>query len=128
VDLITIVIVYCVSNTNGDLGEAQDDTRTDTIETFQLQRLQRCGWIKNRSRRLLIINEALYFGSRMNQSLINANQIRATGIPVCDDPFARHRTIGIETAQTFIPFEKEGSMLYFESRVPTKEERESGAD
>jgi hypothetical protein len=36
---------------------------------------------------ILIIHQALYFRRQLDHSLINPNQIRVTGIPVCDDPF-----------------------------------------
>jgi hypothetical protein len=36
---------------------------------------------------ILIIHQALYFGKQLDHSLVNPNQIRVTGIPVCDDPF-----------------------------------------
>jgi hypothetical protein len=71
---------------------------------------------------ILIIHQALYFGSQLDHSLINPNQIRVAGIGVCDDPFDRYRRIGIESEQTFIPFRTEGNTIYFESRVPTQTE------
>ena len=36
---------------------------------------------------IIIINEALYFGSSMDHSLINPNQIQHFGIPVSDDTY-----------------------------------------
>ena len=36
---------------------------------------------------ILIINEALYFGSSMDHLLINPNQIQHFGIPVSDDAY-----------------------------------------
>jgi hypothetical protein len=36
---------------------------------------------------ILVIHQALYFGSQMDHSLMNVNQIWITGIPVCDDPY-----------------------------------------
>jgi hypothetical protein len=71
---------------------------------------------------ILIIHQALYFGSQLDHSLINPNQIRVTGIGVCDDPFDRYQKIGIESEQAFISFQTEGNTIYFESRVPTQSE------
>jgi hypothetical protein len=71
---------------------------------------------------ILIIHQALYFGAQLDHSLINVNQIRVTGISVCDDPFDRYRNIGIELDDVFIPFQMDGNTLYFKSRVPTNEE------
>jgi hypothetical protein len=56
--------------------------------------------------------------------LINPNQIRITGIPVCDDPFDRYRSLGIDLGDFHIPFQTEGNTIYFDSRVPTTEELE----
>ena len=36
---------------------------------------------------LLVIDQAMYFGSRMSHSLINPNQIRHYGHSLCDDPY-----------------------------------------
>jgi hypothetical protein len=61
----------------------------------------------------------------MDHSLINVNQIRVTGIPLCDDPFDRYREIGIDTENVQIPFLMDGNTLYFDSRVPTDDELEN---
>jgi hypothetical protein len=53
------------------------------------------------------------------------NQIRVTGIPVCDYPYDRYRTIGIDTGEYHIPFKMDGNTLFFEPRVPTEEELEN---
>jgi hypothetical protein len=36
---------------------------------------------------IMIINEGLWYGNRMNHSLINPNQLRHFQIEVCDNPF-----------------------------------------
>jgi hypothetical protein len=55
---------------------------------------------------ILVIHQALYFGSQMDHSLINVNQIRITEIQVCDDPYDRYRNIGVNLDDVFIPFQK----------------------
>ena len=40
---------------------------------------------------LLVINEALYFGNSLPDSLLNPNQIQMSGIPVCNNPFDTNR-------------------------------------
>lgn len=71
---------------------------------------------------ILIIHQALYFGTQLDHLLINVNQIRITGLSVCDDPYDRYRNIGIETSDIFIPFSLDGNTLNFESHVPTEDE------
>jgi hypothetical protein len=73
---------------------------------------------------ILVIHLTLYFGAQMDQSLINVNQIRVTGIPVCDNPYDRYQTIGIDMEEVFIPFHTEGNTLYFSSCVPSDEDLE----
>jgi hypothetical protein len=68
---------------------------------------------------ILIINEALFFGSRLDHSLINPNQIRHFGVPVCDDPYDPHRPLGIDHENAFIPFEKDGACIFFDTYVPS---------
>ena len=36
---------------------------------------------------ILLFNESLYYGTRMDHSLFNPNQIRKYGVPVWDNPF-----------------------------------------
>ena len=70
---------------------------------------------------IFVFNEALYFGDQLDHSLINPNQIRHFGIDVEDNPF-RPR-IGIDVREgLFIPFDKTGTTISFESRLPTAEE------
>jgi hypothetical protein len=65
----------------------------------------------------------LYFGTMMPQSLINPNQLRAYGHDVNDDPFNSTRVLGIESENATIPFDTTGTIIHFESRVPTEWEK-----
>ena len=67
---------------------------------------------------ILIVNEALYFGSTMDHSLINPNQIRAFGIALSDDPYDKSRPFGIDHEDVFIPFSTQGSTVFFDTFVP----------
>ena len=69
---------------------------------------------------LLVGDQMLWFGSSLEHTLINPNQIRAYGIPVYDDPFQPRQPIGIDSPDVFIPFDTTGTLLHFESRVPTE--------
>ena len=72
---------------------------------------------------ILVIYKVLWFGSSMDHSLVNPNQIRMTGTPVYDDPFDSNRALGIKHEEAFIPFRTNDTAIYFDTRVPTKEER-----
>jgi hypothetical protein len=70
---------------------------------------------------ILHFNQVLWYGDKLNQSLINPNQLRHRGIPVCDDITDQNRRFGIDLyGELFIPFEMKGTTIYFDSRVPTK--------
>ena len=74
---------------------------------------------------ILICNEVLHFGPDMQHSLINPNQIRHFGLPVSDNPYDESKRLGIDHDELFIPFQTEGSAVYFESHVPTDDELET---
>ena len=45
---------------------------------------------------ILVINEGLYYGSRLDPSLLNPNQLRSYGTPFWDNPFDHDRELFIE--------------------------------
>jgi hypothetical protein len=66
----------------------------------------------------------LFFGTLLPNSLINPNQLRAYGLEVNGDPFDLTQHFGIETEDsTRIPFDTTGTIIHFESRVPTEWEK-----
>ena len=74
---------------------------------------------------ILIIHEALYFGSSMNHSLINPNQLRHYGVIVHDNPYERdpNRVMGIEIDDNDrLPFYSQGSTVFFNTRYPDDDE------
>jgi len=72
---------------------------------------------------LLILNEALWFGSQLDHSLINPNQFRSYGVPLWDNPFDDSKTLGMElTHDIRIPFVTRGTKILFSTRVPTTHE------
>jgi hypothetical protein len=75
---------------------------------------------------LLRFNQILWYGSRLNMSLINPNQIRHNGITVSDDPTDKTRAFGITGGVDFhVAFQILGTTVYFETRVPTSWEYEN---
>ena len=68
---------------------------------------------------LLVGDEMLWFGTALENSLMNPNQIRAYGISINDDPFNVNE-LGIDAEELFIPFDITGTVVHFESRVPTE--------
>ena len=61
---------------------------------------------------ILALDEVLWFGTSMDHSLMNPNQIWMTGIPVSDDPFDYNRKLGIACKKMFIPLRTDGNTVY----------------
>ena len=77
---------------------------------------------------LLVGEQFLWFGTSLDHSLLNPNQIRANYLKVQDNPFEADSGISAVTNHNddvFIPFDATGTIISFESRVPTEEEKQS---
>jgi hypothetical protein len=72
---------------------------------------------------LLVGNQMLWFDTLLPDSLINPNQFQAYNLTINDDPFDMTRFFGINTDQTVIPFDITGTVVHFESWVPTEWEK-----
>ncbi|CAJ1955419.1 unnamed protein product [Cylindrotheca closterium] len=73
---------------------------------------------------ILIINEALYYGNKLDHSLFNPNQIQSYGTPLWNNPYNDVHEIGIEATDLFTPLLSRGTKLLFGTRAPTKQELE----
>ncbi len=71
---------------------------------------------------ILRYNQVLWYGKRMKMSLINPNQMRHYGVTVSDDPTDSTRVFGATLDVTVIPFKMDGTVVCFESRVPSRYE------
>ena len=75
---------------------------------------------------ILIVNQALFFGSKVKTSLLNPNQLRANGLRVDDIPRQFEKTsthaIHFPDSDVVIPMSLRGVMSGFESRKPTMQE------
>jgi hypothetical protein len=72
---------------------------------------------------ILVFHEALYYGSRLDHSLINPNQVRSCGIPFWDNPYDPAHGLSIDVDDSLsIPLHPVGTKLQFRTRVPTKDE------
>ena len=74
---------------------------------------------------ILIFNESLYYGTKLDHTLLNPNQIRHNGVDFWDNPYNKEERLSIQVdGGPIIPLEFHGTKLQFESRVPTKQELE----
>jgi len=63
----------------------------------------------------------LYFGTSLPHSLLNPNQLRLGGTPVCDNP--TQEEFGLELSnRNWIPLLTAGTTIFYDSRVPTQTE------
>ena len=75
---------------------------------------------------ILLFGQGLWFGDRMDKSLINPYQCRAYGIPLCDDPTDPSRRLGIEPKEDcFIQLDMQGSTCGFLTNYPTDDDLEN---
>ena len=75
---------------------------------------------------ILLVHEGLYYGSKLDHSLINPNQLRYYGVPVWDNPFDTVRGLRIDADEDVsIPLRSEGTKVLFTTRTPTLEELHS---
>ena len=75
------------------------------------------------SEHLLVADQMLWFGTQLPNSLINPNQLRAYGLSVNDNPFDNSSAFGIDSKNLFIPFDTMGTVVHFDTRVPTEWEK-----
>jgi len=70
---------------------------------------------------ILVVNEA----PKMRHTMINPNQVRAYGVPLCDDLTVPHCSLGMEIQEVFIPFAMSRTTCNLTTRTPTSWELEN---
>ena len=74
---------------------------------------------------ILVFHGSLYYGDKLDHTLINPNQVRSFGIPFWDNPFDPTRSLSIEVSDDLhIPLRTRGTKVAFTTRVPTADELE----
>ena len=72
---------------------------------------------------ILVFHEALYYGNKLDHSLINPNQLRNYGIKVNDNPYDKSNDLGIiANDEVLIQMHTRGTKIQFGTRVPTTQE------
>ena len=73
---------------------------------------------------ILVVHEALYYGEKLNHSLLNPNQIRHGGLGFWDNPYDENHALGIEVydMDMDIPMTYHGTKLSFKTSTPTDHE------
>ena len=69
---------------------------------------------------IIVINEALYYGTKLDHSLVNPNQIRAYVVPFWGKSYDKERGLIIEVDDSVnIQMNTMGTKIQFETRSPT---------
>ena len=73
---------------------------------------------------ILVVNEALFYGTKLKHTLLNPNQIRHNSHGFWDNPYDTEHILSIELYNegVSIPMKYRGTKLGFESAVPTMKE------
>jgi hypothetical protein len=58
---------------------------------------------------ILVINEGLFFGDKLEHSLLNPNQLRYSGVVVADNPFNQAEPLSFSTTDLDIPLQHSGT-------------------
>jgi hypothetical protein len=74
---------------------------------------------------ILVINEGLWLGTKMEHSLLNPNQLRFNGISVQDNPFDTTTPLSIEHDDITIPLPILGTNIFLNTHTPTQRELDS---
>ena len=71
---------------------------------------------------ILVINEGLWFGEKLTNSLINPNQLRYAGVTVQDNPFHKAEALAISHEDVTMPLSISGTNIFFTTTTPTQQE------
>ncbi len=71
---------------------------------------------------ILVINEGLWFGDKLKNSLINPNQLRYAGLSVQDNPFHASEPLAISHDDGTVPLTLDGTTIFFQTSTPTQVE------
>ena len=71
---------------------------------------------------ILVINEGLWFGDKLKNSLINPNQLRYAGLSVQDNPFHASEPLAISHDDGTVPLTLDGTTIFFQTLTPTQAE------
>ena len=72
---------------------------------------------------IIVVNEALYYGTKLDHSLLNPNQIRHYGLNFWDNSYDKERGLNIKLDDSVeVTMRTKGTKIYFKKRSPGKVE------
>ena len=69
---------------------------------------------------ILVVNEGLWFGSKLQSTLLNPNQLRYSGVTVADSPFNPAEPLSIVHEDLAIPLSLQGTTIFMTTMTPTQ--------
>ncbi len=71
---------------------------------------------------ILVINEGIWIGEKLQNSLINPNQLQYAGVSVQDNPFHKSEPLTLLHDDITIPLSLDGTNIFFPTTTPTQEQ------
>ena len=71
---------------------------------------------------ILVVNEGLWFGSKLQSTLLNPNQLRYSGVTVADNPFNPAEPLSIVHEDLTIPLSLQGTTIFLNTTTPKQNE------
>ena len=72
---------------------------------------------------IIVVNEALCYGTKLNHFLLNPNQISHYGLNFWGNPYDKERGLKIELNDSvYVTTQTKGKKIYFETRFPSQVE------
>ena len=72
---------------------------------------------------ILVFNESLYYGTQLDHSLWNPNQLRENGFPCWDNPYDATRELEVDLGDGIkLPLTSRGTKIMCTTRTPTDSE------
>ncbi len=71
---------------------------------------------------ILVVNEGLWFGDKLQHTLLNPNQLQYSGVLVADNPFNPVEPLSIIHDDVTIPLSISGTNIFIETTTPTQSE------
>ena len=74
---------------------------------------------------ILVVNEGLWYGPKLQDTLLNPNQLRFAGVTAAYNPFNTAELISIEHNKLTISLSIRGTTIFLETSTPTQTELDS---
>ena len=118
----------CIEHTGQTVSVYGFDDHAPPLQDVPVATCMSALTLPNGDTKILVMHQALFLGRKHKDSLICPNQLRCNGVRVDDCP--KHLALGLNTRHSIffeeenlsIPLNLDGTISYFDSHLPTREE------